>query len=83
MKASTGTTGTGTTIAEATYVDLGFHYDGAADTAQAYVNGVAVGSAIATTYIPKVVVYPSFVCQSGGTNDPILHIQGFRIVQLK
>lgn len=82
-KAGVGTTGTGTTIAEATYVDLGFYYDGNADTARAYVNGVAVGSAITTTNIPKVVVYPSFVCQSGGTNDPILHVQGFRIVQLK
>jgi hypothetical protein len=82
-KAGVGTTGTGTTLAEATYVDLGFHYDGVADTAQAYVNGVAVGSAITTTNIPKLAIFPSFVCQSGGTNDPILHVQGFRCVQLK
>lgn len=82
-KAGTGTTGTGVTLAEATYVKLGFFYDGTADTVQAFVNGAAVGSAIATTYIPKVVVYPSFVCQSGGTNDPILHIAGYRVFQLR
>ena len=62
---------------------LGFVYDGVADTLQQYINGVATGTAIATTYIPKVVVYPSFVCQSDGTDRPILYVQGFRIFQLR
>ena len=82
-KAGTGTTGTGTTLVEDTNVDLGFHYDGVADTVQAYVNGVTVGSAIATANIPKLAIFPSFVCQSDGTQDPILKVQGFRCVQLK
>jgi len=82
-KATTGTTIAAATIAEDTYITLGFVYDGAADTVQQYINGVAVGSAIATTYIPKVAIYPSFVCQSAGTNDPIMHIAGYRCFQLR
>lgn len=82
-KATVGTTAAAATIAEATYIKLGFVYDGDADTVQQYINGVAVGSAIATTYIPKVAIYPSFVCQSAGTNDPILHIAGYRVFQLR
>lgn len=82
-KASTGTTAAAATIAEATYIKLGFHYDGTADTVKQYINGVATGSAIATANIPKVAIYPSFVCQSGGTNDPILHIAGYRVFQLR
>lgn len=82
-KAGTGTTQAGTTLAEATYVRLGFHYDGVADTVRFYVDGVAVGDPIATANIPKVALYPSFVCQSGGTNDPILHIAGYRVFQLR
>lgn len=62
---------------------LGFFYDGAADTVQAYVDGAAVGSAIATTYIPKVVIYPSFVCQSDGTTQPTMTISALRCLQLR
>lgn len=82
-KAGTGTTATGLTIAATTWYRLGFFYDGVADTVQQYVDGVAVGSAVATTYIPKVVVYPSFVCQSGGTDQPVLNVGGYRIFQLR
>jgi len=82
-KATTGTTAAAATIAEATYIKLGFHYDGTADTVTQYINGVATGSAIATTHIPKVAIYPSFVCQSGGTNDPIMHVAGYRCFQLR
>lgn len=81
-KAGTGTTAAALTIAEDTWVKLGFYYDGTADTIQQYVNGVATGSAIATANIPKVALYPSFVCQSGGTNDPIMHIRPYRVLQL-
>lgn len=82
-KAGTGTTSAAATIAEATYIKLGFYYDGTADTVQQYINGTATGSAHATANIPKVAIYPSFVCQSGGTNDPIMHIAGYRVFQLR
>jgi hypothetical protein len=82
-KATVGNTIAAATLVEDTYIRLGFHYDGAADTVQQYINGVAVGSAVATTYIPKVAIYPSFVCQSAGTNDPIMHIAGYRCFQLR
>lgn len=82
-KAATATTATGVTIASATSVKLGFFYDGVADTLQQYVNGVATGTAIATTYIPKVAVYPSFVCQADTTDTPVLHVEGYRVFQLR
>lgn len=79
-KASARGTTTGVQLAEDTYVDLGFYCDGLT-TIQPYVNGVAVGTALVTANIPVVAVYPSFVCQSAGTNDPILHIAGYRVFQ--
>lgn len=82
-KASTGTTAAATTIVSDTWVTLGFFYNGVADTLQQFINGVATGTAIATTYIPKVVVYPSFVCQSGGTDQPVMHLGAYRIMQLR
>jgi len=81
-KATVGTTQACATIAEDTYIRLGFFYDGVADTLQQYVNGVATGTPITTTNIPKVALFPSFVCQSAGTNDPVMHIAGYRIIQL-
>jgi hypothetical protein len=82
-KAGTGTTAAATTIVADTWVRLGFYYDGTADTLQQYVNDVATGTAVATTHIPKLVVYPSFVCQSGGTDQPVLHVGGYRVFQLR
>jgi hypothetical protein len=82
-KAGTGTTAAATTIASDTWVRLGFVYDGVADTLQQYINGVATGTAIATTHIPKLVTYPSLVVQSGGTDQPVLHVGGYRIFQLR
>lgn len=81
-KAGTGTTAAATTIASDTWVRLGFYYDGDADTLQQYIDGVATGSPIATANIPKVVLYPTFVCQSGGTDQPVLHVRPYRIMQL-
>lgn len=83
-KAGTGATQSAATIAEATYIKLGFHYDGTADTITQYINGTSSGlSGHVTANIPKVAIYPSFVCQSGGTNDPILHVAGYRVFQLR
>lgn len=82
-KATVATTATGVTIASATSVRLGFVYDGVTDTLQQYVNGVATGTAIATANIPKVALYPSFVCQADTTDTPILHVEGYRVFQLR
>lgn len=81
-KASTGATASAATIAEATYIKLGFYVNGVTEIAQ-YVNGVLTGTNHVTANIPIVALYPSFVCQSGGTNDPILHISGYRVFQLR
>lgn len=82
-KAGTGATKAAATIAEDTWIKLGFYYDGAADTVQQFINGVAVSAAHVTANIPKVALVPSFVCQSAGTNDPIMHIKGLRVMQLR
>ena len=81
-KATAGTTSACVTLAEATYVKLGFKITGVT-SAQQYVNGVATGTAHATAYIPIVALYPSFVCQSGGAADPIMHLAGYRVFQLR
>jgi|SRR5690349_14396242 len=81
-KAGTEATKTGPLLVAATTVALGFKYDGVADTVQQYVNGVATGTAVATANIPKLVMYPSFVCQSDGTDEPILNVS-YRIFQLR
>lgn len=81
-KATAGATAAAATIAENTYIKLGFYVNGVT-SAQQYINGVAVGTALATANIPIVAVYPSFVCQSGGTNDPIMHLRGYRIFQTR
>lgn len=81
-KAGAGTTSAAVTIAEATYVRLGFVVDGVTSIQQ-YVNGVATGDAHATANIPVVAMVPSFVCQSGGTNDPIMHVRPYRVFQTR
>lgn len=81
-KAGTGTTAAATTIASDTWVRLGFVYDGVGDTLQQYIDGVATGSPVTTTHIPKVALYPTFVCQSGGSDQPVLHARPYRVLQL-
>jgi len=81
-KAGTGDTGAAATIAEATYIRLGFYVNGVTSVTQ-YINDVETGTAKVTANVPIVVLYPSFVCQSGGTNDPIMHIAGYRVFQLR
>jgi len=82
-KAGVATTKTGPTLTAATAVKLGFYYDGRADTVQQFVDGVASGTPVATTHIPKVVVYPSWVVQSDGTDRPNLIVRGVRVFQLR
>lgn len=81
-KAGTGATTAAATIAEDTYIKLGFYVNGVTEIEQ-YVNGVLTGTNHVTANIPVVALVPSFVCQSGGTNDPIMHLQGYRIFQLR
>lgn len=81
-KASAGDTGAAATIAEATYIKLGMYFDGVTSITQ-YIDGVETGTAKATANVPIVALYPSFVCQSGGTNDPIMHLGGYRVFQLR
>lgn len=82
-KAGTGTTKAATTASTSAWIRLGFKYDGTADTVQQYINGVATGAAVATTYISKSVMYPSIVCQAGGTGQPVLNVGAMRIFQLR
>lgn len=81
-KATAGATTAAATIAEATYIKLGFKVNGVS-TVDQYINGVKVGTGHVTANIPIVAMVPSFVCQSGGTNDPIMHIAGYRVFQLR
>lgn len=81
-KAGTGATRAAATIAEDTYIRLGFYVNGVTEVEQ-YINGVLTGTNSATANIPIVATYPSFVCQTAGTNDPIMHIMGYRIFQLR
>lgn len=81
-KASASATRAATTIVSATKVRLGFYVDGVTRITQ-YINGVATGTDTATANIPIVALYPTFVCQSGGTDQPVLHVHGYRIFQLR
>jgi len=81
-KAGTGTTIAATSVSTSAWVRLGFKYDGTSDTVQQYINGVATGSAIATTYISKSAMYPTLVCQGGGTGQPVLNAT-YRAFQLR
>ncbi len=82
-KGGVGTTAAATTISTAAWIRFGFKYDGTADTIQQFIDGVATGTPIATTYISKSAMYPSFVCQATGTGQPVLNIGGYRIFQLR
>ena len=81
-KAGAGATRAATTIVSATRVKLGFHVIGVTEVEQ-YINGVLTGTNTATANIPVVATYPSLVCQSGGTDQPVLHCHGFKIFQLR
>jgi hypothetical protein len=81
-KATVGATKAAATIAEDTYIKLGFRVKGVTEIEQ-YINGVLTSTNHVTANIPVLALVPSFVCQSAGTNDPIMHIKGFRAFQLR
>jgi hypothetical protein len=64
------------TLAEDTWVKLGFHVK-RRNKILVYVDGVLMDTL--TTGFPLLEMTPSFVCQAGGTADPILHIDWFRV----
>lgn len=82
-KAGVGSQTSGVTLSITVPHTLGFYYDGVADTVQQYIDGVAVGSPVATANVPKLVIYPSFVCQSAGTSQPTMTVSGYRAFQLR
>ena len=59
------------TLADGTYVKLGFLIDGLTKITP-YVNGEA--KTAVTSDIPIVALTPTLVCQSGGTTDPIMSV---------
>ena len=81
-KATAGTTKASNTIAEDTWVKLGFHVKGVTSIDH-YVDGVKQSTGHVTANIPIVDMTPTFVCQSGGTNDPILHVDYIMAVQIR
>jgi hypothetical protein len=68
-KAGTGATSTGTVIKSDTWTTLGFKVSGL-NNVTFYVNGAQI-SALPSANIPIVVLAPTFVCQSGGTDQPV------------
>lgn len=81
-KATASATRAATTIVSDTWVKLGFYVNGVTEIEQ-YINGVLTGTNTATANIPIVALYPTLVCQSGGTDQPVLHCSGYRIFQLR
>jgi len=81
-KNTAGTTTTSGTLVEATYVNVGFYVNGVTSV-EGFYNGASVGTAHGTANVPIVAMFPSFVCQSGGTNDPVMHLAGYRVFQLR
>jgi hypothetical protein len=71
-KAGTGATNTGVTIKADTWYRLGFKVSGLTSVSF-FVNDQYV-SALPAANIPIVVLAPTFVCQSGGTDQPVLHV---------
>lgn len=74
-KATVPGTTTGHTMVEDTYALLEFKITGVT-LVEFFVNGTKVSS-LATTYIPIVEMRPSFVCQSDGAVDTIVHIDNW------
>jgi len=81
-KGGTGATRAAATLEEDTWIKLGFHVKGVTSIDQ-YINGVKTGTANVTANITVAEITPSFVCQSGGTADPILHIDYVKCVQIR
>lgn len=86
-KAGTAQSDTVATIAEDTYFKVGFRLKlrSSGSTLEAWYNDalVSLTNVVVGTHAPIVAVYPSFLCQTDGTNDPILHLGAGRVFQLR
>ncbi len=67
-------------IAEDTYIKLGFKIT-ANTSGTVYTNGTANALALTAADLPTGAMVPTFVCQTDGTNDPILHIKRYAVAQ--
>lgn len=76
---SRSSTTTPKTLANATYVNLGFKVTGTS-LIEVFVDGVKFGETI-TSNIPTTEMVPSLVCQSDGTVDTIVSIDWWRCAQ--
>jgi hypothetical protein len=82
-KAGVAATGVNTTtLVNNTWATLGFIVNGLTDITF-YVNGAAVSKITTVTAIPAVALAPSFVCQSGGAVDPIMHLDYWKCQQTR
>jgi hypothetical protein len=81
-KGGVGATKVAAPILEDTWINLGFKVNGL-DTIEHWAYGAKIGTTHLTANIPIVELTPSFVCQSGGTNDPILHIDWVKCFQIR
>ncbi len=81
-KASVAVTATASTLVASTNLKLGFKVTGITSMDQ-WINGVLTGTAVATTSVPIVAVYPTFVCQAHGTSQPVLSVLYYRCFQLR
>lgn len=82
-KAGTADNHTGTTLVDGTWIKWGFVIDGVTGITQ-YINGVKQASSTdhVTANIPIVPMTLSLVCQSGGTTDPIVHLDWWACGQI-
>lgn len=81
-KGGTGTTKAAATLEEDTWIRLGFKVNGVTSI-EHWVNGAKQSTSHATANISVAEMTPSFVCQSGGTADPILWVDYYKVFQLR
>ena len=81
-KASTGATKASNTLAEDTFVRLAFKVNGVTDI-EFWIDGVKSSLTHVTAEIPTVAMCASYVCQSDGTQDPVVGVDYVKIVQLR
>lgn len=70
------------TLVEGVYVRFGFKITGVTKI-EYWIDGVKGSDTLLTAAIPVVLMTPTFVCQTDSTTDPILHIDGYKCVQLR
>lgn len=66
------------TLVDDTYVKLGIRVHHS-NKIEVYVDGELVQTNLTASAAPDAILRPSFVCQSNGTTDPILHVDWFAV----